>query len=330
MAAERRQLGKTDIQITPIGLGCWQFGKSSGPMAFWNTPPMEEIDKIVKIAWDGGINWFDTAESYGGGSSERALAKALCKAGKAEEAVIATKWWPTTWIPGLNVPGIPRTAGSILKTISTRRECLAPCRVDLFQVHMPWSFSSIEAQMNAMAALVKAGKIRSVGVSNFSAVQMRRAHAALARHGIPLASNQVRFSLGYRNPEKNGVLEAARELNVTLIAYMPLGSGLLTGKFHNHPELVKKLPLARRRMMGRALERTRPLIKSLDEIGQAHGCSPAEVALSWVANFYGNTVVAIPGATKTEHVNQNIGALNLKLTVEEMAKLDALARSLSG
>ena len=97
--------------------------------------------------------------------------------------------------------------------------------------------------MDAMAGLVKEGKIRYIGVSNFSAVQMRRAHAALAKHGLPLASNQVRFNLVNRNLEKNGVLDAAKELNISLIAYSPLAQGLLTGKFHKNPELIKKITL---------------------------------------------------------------------------------------
>jgi aryl-alcohol dehydrogenase-like predicted oxidoreductase len=235
---EKRHLGKTDLEVTSIGLGCWQF---SGNRAYWNSPPQEVIDKIVKITLDGGINWFDTAELYGRGVSERALATALCKAGIANrDVVIATKWAPFF-----------RTANNIPKTIDNRIECLSPCKIDLYQIHMPYAFSSVETQMDAMAGLVKEGKIRYIGVSNFSAAQMRRAYAALAKHGLPLASNQVRFNLLNRNLERNGVLDAARELNISLIAYSPLAQGLLTGKFHKNPELIKKLPFMRRMLLGR-------------------------------------------------------------------------------
>lgn len=318
---EKRHLGKTDLQVTPIGLGCWQFagGKGFLSRSWWNSPPQEEVDKIVRIALEGGINWFDTAELYGHGSSERALATALCKAGSVNsDVVIATKWAP-----------LFRTANNIPLTIDKRVECLSPCKIDLYQIHHPHAFSSVEAQMDAMAGLVKEGKIRYIGVSNFSAMQMRRAHAALANHGLLLASNQVRFNLVNRNPEKNGVLDAAKELNISLIAYSPLAQGLLTGKFHKNPELITKLPFMRRMLLGRRVERTRNLIEKLDDIASSRNCSLSEVALSWAVNYHGDTILAVPGATRIEHVHQNIGALTSKITPEEMASLDKESRLIS-
>ena len=263
---QKRHLGKTDLQVTSIGLGCWQFAgaKGFGARFFWDSPSQEEVDKIVKATLDGGINWFDTAEMYGRGSSERALATALCKAGMQNRGiVIATKWSPFL-----------RTARNIPHTIDKRIECLSPCKIDLYQIHLPYAFSSVEAQMDAMAGLVKEGKIRYIGVSNFSAAQMRRAHAALAKHGLPLASDQIRFNLLNRNPETNGILEAAKELNISLIAYSPLAQGLLSGKFHKNPELIKKLPFVRRIRFGRQIERTRNLIKKLEDIAGAPQMQP--------------------------------------------------------
>jgi aryl-alcohol dehydrogenase-like predicted oxidoreductase len=315
----KRRLGKTDLLVTPIGLGCWQFGGRGMSATVWKSPPQQDIDKIVKASLDGGINWFDTAELYGRGASERALATALCRAGMEKDVIIATKWSPFF-----------RTAGNILRTIETRLNCLSPCHIDLYQVHVPYSFSSVEAQMDAMAALVKEGKVRYVGVSNFSAEQMRRAHVALARHGLPLASNQVRFNLIDRTLENNGVLAVARELNVSLIAYSPLAQGLLTGKYHKDPASLKKVPFGRRMLLRRRIEKTLGLIKALDDISVAHDCTPAVVALSWVTNFHGDVLVAIPGASKIEHVNQNVGALTLKLSPEEMAQLDEQSKLISG
>ena len=310
---EKRYLGKTDLQVTPIGLGCFQF---FGGRYFWNNPQQEEVNKIVKTALEGGINWFDIAEAYGWGRSERALATALGKAGIANgDVVIATKWFPFF-----------RTARNIPRTVDKRAECLSPYKIDLYQIHQPYAFSSIEAQMDAMASLVEEGKIKYIGVSNFSATQMRRAHAALAKHGLPLASNQVMFNLIHRNLEANGVLDAAKELNISIIAYSPLARGLLTGKFHKNPELIKRLPFARRMLLGRQLEKTGNLIKKLDGIASSHNCSPSEIALSWAIKFHGDVIVAIPGATKTEHAQQNIGTLKLKLTGEEMASLDKESR----
>jgi len=331
MDIAKRRLGKTDIEVTPIGLGCWQFGSVKGPMHFYRVPSQEEVDNIVKTALDGGINWFDTAEIYGKGASEKALAKALVNAGNlGKDAIIATKWYPMvpTQIIPVPIPILRRTARSITRTFPQRQECLSPYNVDLYQVHAPFSISSIESQMNEMAALVKDGKIRAVGVSNFSAIQMRRAHAALAKHNIPLASNQVHFSLLHRNPEKDGVLEAAKELNITIIAWSPLESGLLTERYSSTPELVKKMPFMRKRLYARFLEKSPPLFKALQDIAKSYRCTTSEVGLSWLINFHGDIVVAIPGATKPEHVNQNIGALKLTLTKQEMAKLDELSRSI--
>ena len=124
-------------------------------------------------------------------------------------------------------------------TIGTRIECLAPYPIDLFQVHIPWSLSSVAAQMREMAELVRAGKVRAVGVSNFSASQMARAGAALQAEGLPLASNQVRINLLDRSIESNGVLDLAGGTGVTLIAYSPLAQGVLTGRFHDDPARVQ-------------------------------------------------------------------------------------------
>jgi aryl-alcohol dehydrogenase-like predicted oxidoreductase len=328
MAFEKRQLGKTGIEITPIGLGCMQFGNIKGLLGFFKTPPQDEIDKIVKIALDGGINWFDTAEAYGKGKSEKALSQALSAADRTGDSIIATKWFPMTTFPGLDLPAFPRTASNIIKNIVKRQEYLAPCKIDLFQIHRPRSVSPIEKQMDVMAGLVKEGKIRSIGISQFSETQMRRAHNALLKHGLTLASNQVHLNLLARESETNGVLKAATELNITLIAWSPLESGVLTGKFHDNPELLKKMPLGRKMYYAKSLEKSRPLIKLLQDIAKSYSCSAAEIALSWLVNYYGNTVVAIPGATKTEQAKQNVRALNLKLTKQEMDKLDEVSRAI--
>ena len=177
-----------------------------------------------------------------------------------------------------------------------------------------------------MADLIDGGKIRSVGVSNFSAERMRMAHAALEKRGYPLASNQVQYHLMNRSIEKNGVLDAAKELGITIIAWSPIASGLLSGKFHDNPDLNGKTPLARRMMIKRKLEQSRPLIDALKEIGQSHRATVTQVALNWLVNFHGETVVAIPGASKVEHAEQNAGAMRFTLSPDEMAHIDELSR----
>ncbi len=224
-----RRLGQTDIRISPIGLGCWQFSGGQGLIGrYWPVLESPEMRDIVQASLEAGVNWFDTAEAYGGGASERALAGALRALGKKPgEVVVATKWLP-----------VLRTARSIPRTIGRRLEALGEYPIDLYQIHNPYSVSSLESQLREMAALRKAGKVRAIGVSNFSAEQMRRAHRLLAGEGIELASNQVRYSLVHRDIEGNGVLEAARELGVTLIAYSPLAQGVLGGAYHEDPRRI--------------------------------------------------------------------------------------------
>jgi len=312
----KRHLGGTDIEITPIGLGTWQFSEGKGgAISTWAPVNPEETDAIVKAALESGINWFDTAELYGFGRSERSLARALVRAGAANgQAVIATKWNP-----------LLRTARSLKGTIGRRLECLQPFGIDLHQVHFPASFSSVEAEMNALADLMEAGKVRAAGVSNFSARQMSRAHAALVKRGFVLASNQVKYSVLDRHIESNGVLETARELGITIIAYSPLEMGLLTGKFHKDPALLQSRPLGRRLRLRRLVAKSRPLVEALDRIATAHNGSVSQVALNWLVNFHGETVVAIPGASRVRHVRESAGAMDFNLSQEEAAQIDRLS-----
>jgi aryl-alcohol dehydrogenase-like predicted oxidoreductase len=313
-------LGRSPIAISPIGLGCWQFSEGGGlGGSYWPALPVETENQIVAVSLAAGINWFDTAELYGAGRSEAALARALTAAGKRNgDVVIATKWMP-----------ILRTAASIGATIGERRAHLAPFGIDLHQVHQPLALSSIRAQMNAMADLVAQGAIRTVGVSNFSARRMRVAHAALAARGLPLVANQVRYSLLHRRIEANGVLDAARRLGVTIIAYSPLAQGILSGKFHKEPGLIRTRTGPRKWMTAfrrRGLERSRPIVDLLERIAAAHGATPSQVALNWLLRAQGETVVVIPGATSVAQAGENARAADLRMSDVEFAQLEELSR----
>jgi aryl-alcohol dehydrogenase-like predicted oxidoreductase len=314
-----RPLGKTDILVTPIGLGVMELAGGGGLIGrMFPVIPQEEKNAIIKAALDGGINWFDTAEMYGAGVSERSLAIGLKAAGKSDEDVIvATKWQPFL-----------RTARNIPISIEDRLRFLDGFSIANYMVHQPYSFSSPEAEMNAMADLVEAGKIQSVGVSNFNPARMRRAHAALAKRGLPLAVNQVRYSLLSREIETNGVLETAKELGVTITAYTPLASGLLSGKYHKNPELLSRMSGWRKASMKRNFERCRPLIHAMDEIAARREATIAQVALNWLINFNGEIVVTIPGATKVRQAEESAGAMKFRLSDDEMAQLDELSRKL--
>ena len=312
-----RRLGQTTVSITPIGLGAWQFSEGQGFHGLmWSPVSESERDTIVRAALDGGINWFDTAELYGSGRSERGLSQALQRAGRKNgHVVVATKWNP-----------MMRTAGSIRSTIDARLTNLFPFDIDLHQVHNPGSFSSPEDEMAAMADLLDTGQIRAVGVSNFDVEQMRRADTELRVRGYALASNQVKYSLLDRKIESSGVLALAKELGATIIAYSPLEMGLLSGKFHAKPDLLKSRPIGRRFALRRKMDESAQLVAALAEIAAAHGVTTSQVALNWLINFHGDTVVAIPGASKARHATESAGAMAFRLTDEELARIDMLSR----
>ncbi len=318
---EKRRLGKTDIEITPIGLGCWQFAQAGNLIGrVWETLDQRVITEVVSAALKGGIGWFDTAEIYGKGKSEQALSAALSALSiRPGKVVVATKWFPFF-----------RLARSIEGTIDERVSCLEPYPIDLHQIHQPFSFSSIPAQMNAMARLLKAGRIRSIGVSNFSARQMAEAHEALAAQGIALASNQVRYNLLDRSIETNGILETAKKLGVTIIAYSPLAQGVLTGRFHDDPGARAKVSSFRRlsgTLSTAALGRTRPLIDEMRLIARAHGVTVGQVALSWTVSFHDSHIAAIPGASRPAQAEESAAAMELRLSEKELSRIDELSRA---
>jgi aryl-alcohol dehydrogenase-like predicted oxidoreductase len=193
----------------------------------------------------------------------------------------------------------------------------------LYQIHWPVPGVSIETWMQAMADCVEAGLTRTVGVSNFSAEQTRRAHAALAKRGIPLASNQIPYSMLHRRPERNRLLETCQELNVTVIAYSPLEQGLLTGKYtpDNPPPGAR-----RRRLKPGYLEGLMPLIGLMREIGSAHDDkTPAQVALNWAMC---KGTVPIPGPKNRRQAEENAGALGWRLSESELDALDKASEEL--
>jgi aryl-alcohol dehydrogenase-like predicted oxidoreductase len=316
-----RSLGQSTLKVSPLGLGCWQFSKGNGFVGkFWPILNDTEIHEIVKISIEGGINWFDTAEVYGWGQSEKALANALKSLGElTDEILIATKWWP-----------LFRSSQSLIKTIDNRISALQDLPIDLYQIHQPYSFSSIHSQMKAMAKLLRDGKIRYAGVSNFSAKQMREAYVVLKDYGFHLVSNQVKYSMLDRRIEKNGVLDSAKELGISIIAYSPLEQGILTGKFHRNPKLIQASKGPRKyqsKFKAGGLKLSNPVIQLLEELAVKHNASAGQVALNWLINYSGDSVVAIPGASKVSHAEENIKALTFQLSNDDLAQLSDVSRN---
>jgi aryl-alcohol dehydrogenase-like predicted oxidoreductase len=238
------------------------------------------------------------------------------------EVRIATKW-----------PPLLRRASNISRTIDDRLDALQGYPIDLHQIHMPaGSLSGHPAQLRELAKVFKAGQVASVGVSNFSARQLERAVAVLREEGVELSSNQVQMNLLHRNIETNGVLDVARKHGVTLIAYSPLASGMLTGRYHDDPASVKSLTGIRKYVGGfnaKGLARTAPLIDELRAIADSYGVTIGQVALNWLITFYGDLVLAIPGASKARQAAESTAAMGFQLNEKELGRLDELSRQVN-
>jgi len=283
-----------------MGLGTWQWGD----YFIWRYGKGysdADLREAFQVSLKAGINFFDTAEVYGRGRSERLLGEFLPEAGVP--VVVATKFMPLPW---------RLRRGALKAALRASLKRLRLERVDLYQIHWPFRPRAVEVWAEGLADAVGAGLTRAAGVSNYSADQMTRTHEVLAKRGVPLVSNQVEYNLLNRSVERNGVLARCRELGVTLIAYSPLAKGLLTGKYT--PE--DPPPGLRRRLLRAThLAAIQPLIGLMREIGR----SPSEVALNWLL---AKGVVPIPGAKNARQAADNATALTWHLTAGEVAALD--------
>ena len=305
------QLGPNGPVVPALGVGTWSWGDS----LFWQYGNGYD-DQDVKQAFDAsisaGITFFDTAEVYGTGKSESLLGDFMRQVDSPIQ--VATKYFPLPW---------RISASSLSDALTASLKRMQVDAIALYQIHQPFSFLvSQKALMNALADEVEKGRILSVGVSNYSEAQMRQAHKFLGDRGIPLAVNQMQYSLLYRQIEDNGVLKAARELGVTILAYSPLAQGLLTGKYS--PQAGVKPTGARSispKFKPNYLKRIMPLLETLDEIGQVHQKTPAQVALNWLI---AQGAVPIPGAKNAKQAVENAGALGWSLTDQEVTLLSSL------
>lgn len=282
--SQRRALGASGLEVSPLGVGTnrWSYGQND-----------ESVLQGFGAALDAGIDFFDTAEVYGRGKSERLLGE--CKQKDQRPVLVASKYapWPTRF-----------SERQFMAALDASLSRMGVPAVDLYYIHWPFTYLSIETLMDKMARAVQAGKIRAVGVSNFNAQQMRRASTRLARYQIPLAANEVHYSLVHRNPEVNGVLDACRELNVALVAYQPLEGGRLAG-----PGAQSGAPGP-----GKTQE-------AVEAVARARGVSVSQVTLNWLLRRE-RCVIPIPGATSAAHVRDNAAALTWRMSDDEFAAID--------
>ncbi len=293
------------LHAVQIGLGAWQWGDRV-IWGYGQTHTDKDIREAFDVSLNLGVRFVDTAEIYGSGTSERLLGKFLKETD--QPVLVATKFFPWPW---------RFTKGSILRALKGSLERIGVESVDLYQIHWPSIVMSPETMMEGMVECVKLGLTRTVGVSNFGEKRMLRAYSTLAQHGIPLASNQVHYSLLSREVEKNGTLARCKELGIRLIAYSPLEKGMLTGKY----TLENPPPGVRASQYADLLKRLPPVIRLLQEIGQNHGGKTAsQVALNWLIC---KGALPIPGAKTPKQAESNAGGAGWQITEEEVAKLDA-------
>ncbi|MBN1203943.1 MAG: aldo/keto reductase [Myxococcaceae bacterium] len=320
---QQRQLGNSNLHITPIGFGAWAIG--GGGWAFaWGPQDDQQSIRAIRRALDLGINWIDTAAVYGLGHSEEIVARAL--EGRANRPLIFTKC-------GLVWDAQGRVSNA-LSPDSIRRECEASLRrlkvdaIDLYQLHWPPegdSLKGIEEAWTTMTELQRQGKVRWIGVSNFNAEQMELAHRI-----APITSLQPPYSLIHRGIEAD-ILPFCERQNIGVIAYSPMASGLLTGAMTR--ERVARFPQDdwRRRspdFQEPLLSRNLALVERLRQIGARHGRSPAEAAIAWVLRLPVVTA-AIVGARSAEQVEGFTGAMDFRLSRSEQQELEDFLRQQS-
>jgi aryl-alcohol dehydrogenase-like predicted oxidoreductase len=309
---DRIRLGRSVLEVPRLGVGAMTWGSPSGrsrwgpaKLAYGGTAGPEEEQLAFEASLSAGVDLFDTAAMYSGGASERRLGELA----EGRRVVIATKF----------PPGWRSTAEAFPDALDQSLVRLRRSTIDLYQHHFPSRRILIPSLMGLMADAMEAGKVRAIGVSNYSAGQLRIAHAALAERGIPLASNQVEYSLLHRAPEVNGVLDACTELGITLIAYQPLAQGVLTGKYRPR-DRPKGLRRFGRYYRGDGLEKAKPVVALLREIGERHSRTPAQVALRWLIEQ--ESVLPIPGAKNGRQAASNAEALSFTLVAAEIEALD--------
>ncbi len=297
----------------PLGVGTWAWGdKGTWGMGGYDADLNEgTIAEAWDASIDAGVTLFDTAEVYGGGESERIIGRLLKRdPSKRASLVIATKFMPMPW--KLNVTSAVAAAASA----SIGR--LGIDKIDLYQLHGPVSLRSKSALAEALASAHQAGLISSVGVSNYSIAEMESIHAELAKRDLPLASNQIEFSLLRQRPETGGLLAACKRLGVVPLAYSPIGQGRLTGKYS-----ASNPPPGNRSFSAHPMEEVDKIVAVLRTIGEAHeGRTPSQVALRWIVE---KGAVPIPGAKNAKQALDNAGGIGWALTTAEMAQLDGVA-----
>jgi aryl-alcohol dehydrogenase-like predicted oxidoreductase len=307
---EQRKLGHSDLMISAVGLGCM------GMSEFYGSRNDQESISVIHRALDLGVNFLDTADVYGVGRNEQLVGRALKS--RRDRVTLATKFGNVRDTEGkfIEINGRPEY---IRKACDASLSRLGFDHIDLYYQHRVDRRVPIEETVGAMARLVEEGKVRHLGLSEAAPATIRRAHKT-----HPISALQTEYSLWSRDPEDE-ILPVCRELGITFVAYSPLGRGFLSGKIKSPEDLAADdWRRMNPRFQGENFEKNLDLVRRVREIARAKKCSPAQLALAWVL-AQGQDIVPIPGASRIEHLEENIAAAEIRLTPADLERINEIA-----
>lgn len=300
---EHRNLGKGGLSVSAIGLGCMSLS------GIYGTADDAASEDLIRYAIDQGVDHFDSSDMYGWGHNEEVLGRAL--KGRRDKVVLATKFGQTQNPGGPN--GVNGRPEYVIQACEASLQRLGVDVIDLYYQHRVDPSVQIEETVGAMATLVKQGKVRHLGLSEASPATIRRAHAV-----HPIAAVQTEFSLLYRE-EAEETRETTRPLGISYVAYAPLGRGFLTGAIQTFADIDGRRA-AHPRFQKENFDHNRELVARIEAMAREKNCTPAQLTLAWVL-AQGPDVVAIPGTRYKHRLDENIGALSVKLTADDVARM---------